>query len=294
MKRMIEQSPRFVCAVINRKGGTGKSTMSTNIAAELALRGYNVGIVDVDSQGNVALYYGMQAEDGLFKALIGVQQGDDSFQRVPLSDLVRVVPMDSFIAPDVNTENEPTGEEAMPGSLVILPSSINTYRIPYFLDDPDAFSEMVDEMIELYDLDFVFVDTAPTMSMFDGAVYAAANGFLYVTEPEVGSLQGLQDSFTQVERLNRRRIKRGQPACQVIGIIPNKTRSLREHVDNLDSIKEAFPNLYFPQVRLLKNYPASNKYGMTVRAYAPRSADAYEMLQVANRFEQAVAQYVYR
>lgn len=294
MKRLIQHQPGFVCAIINRKGGTGKSVSTTNIAAEMTLRGYNVGVIDVDSQGNASLYYGMQPEDNLFKALIGVQSDGDEFKPVALESLVRIVPTDSYFAPDVDEQNQPTGIETASGTLVMLPAYINTYRIPYFLDDPDKFAELIDQMIELYNLDFVFIDTAPTMSMFDGAVYGAAQGFLYVTEPEIGSLQGLQDSFDQVERMNRRRVKRGQQPSAVIGIVPNKVRSLREHIDNLDSIKQAFPHLYFPQLRLLKTYPAANKYGMTVRAYAPRSPEAYEILQVANRFEQVVAEHIYR
>ena len=293
MKRIISHQPGFVCAAINRKGGTGKTICTINIAAELALRGYHVGIIDVDSQGSASLYFGMQQEDNLFKALIGVQKDGDEFLPVPLENLVRVVPPDAYLAPDVDGENVPTGLEQEPGKLVILPSYLNTYRIPYFLDDAEKFTELVERMIELYALDFLLIDTAPTMSMFDGAVYAAAHGFLYVTEPEIGSLQGLQDSFDQVQRMNRRRVKRGQRTSAVIGIVPNKVRSLREHIDNLDAIKEAFPELYFPQLRLLKTYPAANKYGMTVRAYAPRTPEAYEILQVVNRFEQVVAEHIY-
>jgi chromosome partitioning protein len=293
MQRLITHSPQFVCAVINRKGGVGKSMVATNIAAELALRGYNVGVVDVDSQGNAALYLGMQPEDGLFKALIGVQN-NDLYDPLPLQDVIRVVPADSYAAPDVDEANQITGQAVTPGTLVLLPSYVNTFRIPYFLDDPDKFAELVSDMIQLYALDFVFIDTAPTMSMFDGAVYAATHGFLYVTEPEVGSLQGLQDAFTQVERLNKRRVKRGLPPSAVIGIVPNKKRALSEHNNNMRMLQENFSQLVFPTLRQLKTYPEANKYGMTVRAFQPRSPEAFEMLQVANRFEQAVAEYVYR
>jgi cellulose biosynthesis protein BcsQ len=293
MQRLLQTSPQFVCAIINRKGGTGKSNTTVNFAGELALRGYRVGVIDTDSQGNASLYFGMQPEDGLFKALIGQQDGS-AFLPVPLGAVVQVVPQDSYFAHDVDENNQLTGFDVPVGEIFLLPSGQNTFRIPYFLDDVDKFGELVDEMIASYQLDIVLIDTAPTMSMFDGAVYQAVNGFLYVTEPEIGALQGLQQSFTQVENLNRRRAKRGLPSSAVLGILVNKLRSLREHIDNVQNIRETFPHLYYPPLRLLKSHPSANKYGMTVRAYAPGGAEAFEMLQAVNRFEQGVFDYVTR
>ena len=43
-----------IVTVINQKGGVGKTTTVINIAAQLALRGYNILVIDADSQGNCA------------------------------------------------------------------------------------------------------------------------------------------------------------------------------------------------------------------------------------------------
>jgi chromosome partitioning protein len=52
-----------ILAVANRKGGTGKSTVAVNLAAELGARGYRVLVVDLDPQGHAGLGYGIFADD---------------------------------------------------------------------------------------------------------------------------------------------------------------------------------------------------------------------------------------
>ncbi|HEX5391702.1 MAG TPA: ParA family protein [Rhodocyclaceae bacterium] len=52
-----------VIAVSNRKGGTGKTTVSVNLATELALLGQRVLLVDLDSQGHCAVGLGIKVDD---------------------------------------------------------------------------------------------------------------------------------------------------------------------------------------------------------------------------------------
>lgn len=274
----------YKIAVVNGKGGVGKTMIATNLAGELALRGYNIGMVDTDSQGNAANYLGIQPEDGLYRALVGVQNGD-TYASVPLPDLMRLIPTDSYYAP------LPDGREPEHvGAIYMLPSSSNTFRIPYLLDDVDAFDALLDEMAQLYALDFIIIDTAPTLSLFDGSIYAATDGFLYVSECEIGSLLGLNESVRRVERMQKHRLKRGLPPMKILGVVPNKFNRLKEHIENVNAMGQAFPGLVYPMIHLLKTFARATKFGQTVRAVDPRSAAAAQITEMVERVLNAVVE----
>lgn len=290
--RLMQERIRVKVAVINRKGGTGKTTAAVNLAGELALRGYNVGIVDTDSQGHAALYLGIEQEDNLFKALIGVQSGGH-YEPVPLEQLVRQVPLDSYLAPFA----DPAGvvldqQDYQRGQFWLLPGFENTFRIPTLLDDIDLFGDMLDAFMDICDLDILIIDNAPTISLFDGSVYKAADAFLYVTECEMGSMQGLARAFQQVQRASARRVKQGLPPNRVIGIQPNKFSSLREHALNIGKMENAFPGLVWEVIRKLKAYPSSNNRGQTVRAFRPTGPEAAEISKMVTRVERQVVEWL--
>ena len=57
-------------AVLNQKGGTGKTTTSVNLAAGLAEAGYKTLLVDLDAQGNVAVSLGLTSKRTIYHVLV--------------------------------------------------------------------------------------------------------------------------------------------------------------------------------------------------------------------------------
>lgn len=270
-------------ASTNRKGGVGKTTFAIHAAAGLAIKGYRVGLVDTDSQGHSALMLGMSVEDGLFKALI---------ENKPFEDCVQVVPPEQYTTPD----NPPRGE------LLLMSSGMSTYKIPYEIassesgDDPFLFLEMLERFKQAAGLDVVIIDTNPTMSLFDAHIYMAADGFLYVTENERLSFDGIGQALNQFDRAAQRRRRYLNRETQIVGIVPNKFRAStvlhRENIKDLyQQIVQRYPqqaHLVMQPVTLRIAWAEAATFGEAIYRYAPGGQEAADAWRVTNKIEEAL------
>lgn len=256
-----------IVAVTNRKGGVGKSTMTTHIAAGLAAKGLNVAIVDTDSQGHASLMLGLPDENGLYAALI---------EKKPLDQVVRLVSPEAYMTPD----NPPAG------NLYLLPSSDNTYKVPHELRQEETFLflETLETMGEWLNLDVILIDTNPTLSLFDGAVYLAADGYIYVTECERLSVDGVQSAIDQMKRFSKQRLKYLNRDSRILGIIPNKMRpKTMVHRANISAIADQYPGLVWPPVTLRTAWVEAANMQEMIYKYAPTGQEARDAWELVNR-----------
>ncbi len=263
----------LVLSIANMKGGTGKSTVATHVAAGLAIRGRKVLVLDTDPQGHAATLLGLPKEDGLYNMIV---------DKANLTDIIRPVAPEVYSSPN----------ETPSGALFLLPSSHKTHVIPFLEQDPFIFGERLEEIEDLFNFDVVMIDTAPTASMFDASVYLATDGFIYVTECEMLSFDGIREGLAQIKRFGKKREDRGESPNRVLGIVPNKVRlSTLNHRHNLEKLHEAFPEMVWEPIAQRTVWTEASNYGQLVFAYAPTGGATDDAWTLVGQAERVISQW---
>lgn len=258
--------------ITNNKGGVGKTTIAVHLAGGLALLGYRVALVDTDPQGHVALSFGMKRENGLYQIMT-----DEDIQ---FADVLRQVPQERF-APPGFIDN---------AALFLLPGAKGTAVIPMEQPDVARFKDLLAEMSELLELDFIVIDTGPTVGMFDGSVNLAADYFIYPTACASLSFDGLKQAMSVLGKISannskHRQLVDGKRPTEILGIVPNMGRfSTNNHRENITALAAKYPGKVWNPITLRTVWETASDLGQLVYSYAPdgqESKDAWTLVERA-------------
>ncbi len=184
-------------AVVNQKGGVGKTTTTVNLAACAALEGMRVLLVDTDAQGN--------ATSGL------------GIDRSQLDRCVYDLLTDDEVQADPHAR---TSDFIMPTSvdnLYLIPATINLAGIDLTLANAIARDTRLKRALEpiLDDFDLVLIDTAPSLGVLTINGLAAAHGVLIPIQCEYYALEGLSQLLKVVQLVQSQL----NPALYIRGVI---------------------------------------------------------------------------
>jgi chromosome partitioning protein len=174
-------------AVLNQKGGVGKTTTAINVGAYLAKQGHRVLVLDLDPQGNATSGLGLQKlpdQPGTYQLMLG--------QR-PLIDVVKPVQDKLHIAP--------TGPElaALEVELVTQPDREHALK----------------RALDAHGYDYVLIDCPPALSLLTVNALTAADSLLIPVQAEYYALEGLSQLLNVVQMV------RGglNPGLELLGVV---------------------------------------------------------------------------
>ncbi len=253
-----------IITLLNEKGGVGKTTLATHIAAGLAIRGARVVLVDADPQGHATVSLGESKEAGLYELLVR----DADFEDVLLP-----------IAP---TTYAPHDESA--GQFFLVPSNVETRLIPLAISDAMLFKERFEQLEDA--IDVVVVDTSPTPSLLHGSIYLATDGIIYPTECEHLSLDGLASSLRHKDMARTMRDDADLEDIKVIGIVPNKYRvNTLAHDYGIKTLVQQFKRLVWPALPLRTAWQQASWAKKTIFNFAPDEVATEEAWALIDRVE---------
>ncbi len=168
-----------IIAVINQKGGVGKTTTSVNLAACLARAGHPTLLIDLDPQAHATLGVGLDPDglDGqtVGEALLSETQG-----------LASVI-TDTYL----------------PG-LKVAPASLSLSKADSLLHARHFREQRLQHALEgLEGFDYVLVDCQPTLGVLPVNAMVAANHFLIPTQPSGYAIRGLGDLLEALHSIKR-------------------------------------------------------------------------------------------
>ena len=237
-------------AIVNQKGGVGKTTSCVNLAAALTAQGAKVLVCDFDPQGNATSGFGLD------------KSRSPSVYDVVLGD----APMSKAIVSTKWADVVPSNK-ALSGATVEL---ISLDRREFRLKDA------VEEIKDRYD--FIFIDCPPSLELLTLDGLCAADTLLVPVQCEYYALEGLSDLIYTV-RLAKQRLN---PALEIEGVV----LTMYDGRTNLslqvaEEVKRHFPGKVYAAV-IPRNVRLSEapSHGVPVSVYDPlsRGAESYEAL----------------
>jgi len=242
-----------VIAIVNQKGGVGKTTTAVNLGAYLAYLGKQVLLIDIDPQANATSGIGIDhknLEHGLYEAIIGQK---------PIYEIVKHTLQERFkIAPSTIS---------LAGAGIELVSlEDREYRLAKVLQD------IKDEY------DYIIVDGPPSLGLLTINGLVAADEVLIPIQSEYYALEGLGQLLETIG-LVQNNLK---PELGIMGaIITMYDRRNRLSSSVMNELYQYFPNRIFRSIipRSVKLAEAPS-FGRSILHYDPKSkgGKAYERL----------------
>ncbi len=243
-----------ILAIINQKGGVGKSTTAINLSAALGELGKQVLLVDLDPQGNSSSGLGIEKN-----------RVDNCIYDVLLND----VPIEDVIIPDVCE-----GLDVVPATINLAGAEV---ELVSEMARENRLKDAVGSLRGKYD--YIFIDCPPSLGLLTINALVAADKLLIPIQCEFYALEGVTKLLDSMKRVKTRL----NPTLDIFGVLmtmyDGRTTLSRQVVNE---VRGYFNRLVFetliPRTVKLSEAPS---YGQPINLYDPTGKGAQAYMDLA-------------
>jgi chromosome partitioning protein len=240
-------------AIMNQKGGVGKTTTAVTLGHGLALQGYSALIVDLDAQGNVGDALGLTKEPGLYNLLIA-KAGEQAITSSGRPNLDLVLGDKRTVEAKQLLITEPFREQILRQAL----KDFNGYH-------------------------YIILDVAPGVDVMQVSALVAADAFLIPVALDHLAVVGASDAMTSAAHLKRT----GGLEARFLGLLPTFwERTTNESHQQLKALAAQFKRLLWPPIPRDTKAREAPAHGQTLWEYAPtcRALDGVKLRNGDRKF----------
>lgn len=188
-------SKTTIMAVVNQKGGTGKTTTCENLGFGLAMEGKRVLLVDTDPQGSLTIALGHPRPDGI---------------PVTLTDLMAKVIQDQPIGPREGILTHEEGIDLIPANITLSGMEVSLVNA---MSRETVLRQLLEPLKSQYD--YILLDCMPSLGMLTVNALAASDQVLIPVQANYLSAKGLEQLLQTVSKVKRQI----NPKLRVEGIL---------------------------------------------------------------------------
>ena len=241
---------------LNFKGGTGKTSLSSNYAYRLAEMGHRVLVIDLDSQGHATKCLGFEGED-FPKTLLEVL-----VKRVPMKDVIQKTDIE-------NLSFVPSNLTMSTVDLALMPMAGREFKLKNALKEVEAH------------YDFIIFDAPPSFGLLNLNALIATDDLIVPVLADFLSFHGLKLLFETVQSLEE---DLSHVLDHVFIVVNSFNQTFKLAKEALEALKKHYPEYLMPQViRQCTKFAQASSEGLPIFRF-DRDFFRRNFFRFSNRF----------